>query len=371
MKINMGRINKSILNNRPISRGEIMLRHRTPLPIEIIRYIFDFWFGDDVSQLIIDWKKRMKPISDELNTQINKQIERQYNITGGNTHIDYFADHHMYDDITVLFPVQETLYQDTKKNSSGFVFKYEIRNNLKRTLTIKNIKKELIIYRRLFNDNTFDTRNTYYKYRIEYGKRDKNKRYDVFGNPDETVDLKLESGLYTLPVTVRRKDNKRKIEVYTKSDFKKSSTKDIWWSRFGKQSYEKLSSNFIKLWKQGIVEPPNNKRVRHLLLTNKSGKKYVKTVPYNSTILAYYDDKEQKIKKNTKNTKNTKNIKNTKINKNNENDDLYTKTGQELRDILSYWTNKPTGLKSSGNLKTKQAIIDKIVELRDSQVVFV
>ncbi len=83
-------------------------------------------------------------------------------------------------------------------------------------------------------------------------------------------------------------------------------------------------------------------------------------MPYNSTILKYYDDKEQKIIKNTKNTKN-----------NNENDDLYAKTGQELRDILSYWTNKPTGRKSSGSLKTKQAIIDKIVELRDSQVVFV
>ena len=364
----MPRINKLTVSNRPISRGEIMLRHRTPLPIEIIRYIFDFWFGDDVSQLIIDWKKRMKPESDELNTLINEQIERQYNITGGNTHIDYFADHHMYDDITVLFPVQETLYNDTKKTSSGIVFKYEIRNNLKRVLTIKNIKRELIIYRRLFNDNTFDTSNTYYKYRIAYGKRHKSKRYDVFGNPDETVDLKLESGLTTLPVTVKRKDNKKRIEVYSKSDFKQSNTKELWQSRFGKQSCDKLSSKFIQLWKQGIVEPPNNKHVRHLLLTNKSGKKYVKTVPYNSTILKYYDDKEQKIIKITKNTKNTKN---TKINKNNENDDLYTKTGQELRDILSYLTNKPTGLKSSGNLKTKQAIIDKIVELRNSQVVFV
>lgn len=351
------------VSKRPISRGEIMLRHGTRLPRELIRLIFEYWSGDE-SQLIIDWKKRMKPASDELNTHINEQIQRQYNITGGNTHIDYFADHHMYDDITALFPVQETLYQETKKNSSGFVFKYEIRNNLKRVLTIKNIKRELIIYRRLFNDNTYDTSNTYYKYRIAFGKRHKSKRYDVFGNPDETVDLKLESGLTTLPVTVRRKDNKKRIEVYAKSDFKQTCTRNVWWSRFGKQSCQKLSNNFINLWKQGLVELPNNKRVRHLLLTNKSGKKYIRTINSNSLILHNINDKNQKIINNINNTKNTK------INKNN-NDDLYTKTGQELRDILSYWTNKPTGRKSSGNLKTKQAIIDKIVEIRVSQVVFV
>ena len=353
------------VSKRPISRGEIMLRHGTRLPRELIRLIFEYWSGDE-SQLIIDWKKRMKPASDELNTHINEQIQRQYNITGNNTHIDYLAiildgDGILTDDINTLYHAQETLYQETKKNSSGFVFKYEIRNNnLRRVLTIKNIKKELIIYRRLFNDNTYDTCNTYYKYRIAYGKGHKSKRYDVFGNPDETVDLKLEHGLTTLPVTVRRKDNKKRIEVYAKSDFKQTCTRDIWWSRFGKQSCEKLSSNFINLWKQGLVELPNNKRVRHLLLTNKSGKKYVRTINSNSLILHNINDKNQKIIKNTKNTK---------INKNN--DDLHTKTGQELRDILSYWTNKPTGLKSSGNLKTKQAIIDKIVELRDSQVVFV
>ena len=103
-----------IFSNRPISRGEIMLRHGTRLPRELIRLIFEYWSGDE-SQLIIDWKKRMKPASDELNTHITEQIQRQYDITGGNIHIDYFADHHMYNDITLLFPVQETLYQDTKK----------------------------------------------------------------------------------------------------------------------------------------------------------------------------------------------------------------------------------------------------------------
>ena len=363
------------VSKRPISRGEIKLRHGTRLPQELIRYIFDYWFGDDESQLIIDWKNRMKPLSDNLNNAIHEQIDRQYSITGTSQHIEHLQPGLFPEqNDLVLHNEQETLYRDNI--SSGFIFKYEIRNNLDRILAIKNVKRELVIYRKIFNDKTFDARNTYFKYRIcnlykkrgnigrRGGARCNNKydRHEIFGNPDEKIDLKQESGLYTLPITVKRKDNKRlpQVEVYSKNDFIQSTNKTIWHSRYGKQTCNKLSSAFIKLWKEGKVELPDNNRLRHLLLTNKSGKKYVKTICSDGLILNNQKTQTQTQTQKQKQKQTPKN-----------NNDLYNKTGQELRDILSYWTNKPTGIKSSGSLKTKQAIIDKIVELSADQVVFV
>jgi len=77
----------------------------------------------------------------------------------------------------------------------------------------------------------------------------------------------------------------------------------------------------------------------------------------------------QKTKKNSiKNKKQLTKKSKTPILMNEENLSLYDKyskmTGQQLRDELSELLNLPKGLKNSGNLKTKAALINKIIELK-------
>lgn len=325
--------NNMSYNNKPITRGEIILRHNTCLPTEIIKYILEFWFGDDVSQLILDWKNRMSPISQKLSGSILEHIKLQYDLLGTNMNI-HFTEHD-------LFWAQEMLYYNKKYDD--YDLNYELRSDSSRILVVQTNKRELVIYNKLYNDTNLDTRGTLIKYRMKY----KHGRFDTISNPNSNINDKIsihETGLFTLPVRVKRKDNRRKILVYSKSDFKQSAAPWTWSSRYGQQQCNTLSEEFKKLWKKGIVDLPNNNRIRHILKTNKSGKTYIQTINSHGLVVS--------INKN-------KNIKPIVTNK-----PLRNKTGQELRDILSILTNQPTGLKSSGKLKTKNDIINKIIELQ-------
>lgn len=330
----------------PVSRGEIILKQNTCLPRDIIKYILKFWSGDDISQLIPDWKKRMNPISDNLTRLILSRINLQYELTG--TNLDISGDDVMVNgahggELDILY-AQDTLYEPWREGN--FTFKFEVHHTGTRILTVSNISRELVIYNKLYNDKKIDTRNTLIKYRMLHLK---NCRFDLISNPDNNVHINNETGLFTLPKKVRRKDNGKEVQVYSNSDFVQYSNSWSWSSRYGQQQCDTLSDNFKKLWKKGLVDLPNNNRTRHLLKTDKSGKKYIKTINSHGLILSI-----DTINKNKKNKHTINNIKH---------EDLFMKTGQELRDILSILTNQPTGLKSSGKLKTKNDIINKITEI--------
>ena len=100
-------------------------------------------------------------------------------------------------------------------------------------------------------------------------------------------------------------------------------------------------------------------------------------IPIDNTKLQIFDNKSKtKTKTKTKSkqkTSNNKTKKNNKsIEKTKENENLYENykkmTGQQLRDELSELLNLPKGNKSSGKLTTKNAIINKIIEMRNKNI---
>lgn len=331
-------------NGPPVSHGEIILKQNTCLPTDIIKYILKFWVGDHVSQLILDWKTRIKPISENLTRIMLSRINFQYELTGTNTDIQWVEDETGF----LIYPhndildAQEQLYEPWTEDH--YTLKFEVHHTGSRLLTVSNVTRELVIYNKLYNDKNIDTRNTLIKYRMTHLN---NGRIDLISNPDNNVNIKNETGLFTLPKKVRRKDNRKEVTVYSETDFIKAQTSHNYSSRYGQQQCNTLSDKFKKLWKEGLVDLPNNNRTRHLLKTDKSGKKYVKTIVNSNGLILSIDT--NKYKKNTPKIKS---------------EELFIKTGQELRDILSVLTNLPTGLKSSGKLTTKNAIINKIIELK-------
>ena len=326
-------------NGPPVSRGEIILKQNTRLPTDIIKYILEFWSGDDISQLIPDWKKRMNPISDNLTRIILSRINLQYELTG--TNLDIRGEDMLANGTYDQYIAQEILYEPWKEDN--FTFKFGVHHTGSRILIVSNISRELVIYNKLYNDKKIDTRNTLIKYRMLHLKY---CRFDLISNPDNNVHIYNETGLFTLPKKVRRKDNGKKVQVYSNSDFIQHINSDNYSSRYGQQQCDTLSDIFKKLWRKGLVDLPNNNRTRHLLKTDKSGKQYVKTIVNSHGLILSIDT--------NKNKKNNPTIKSK---------ELFIKTGQELRDILSVLTNQPIGLKSSGKLTTKNAIINKIIEL--------
>ena len=290
-------------SNKPISKGEIILRHNTGICQELIRYIMSYW-GDDITGIIKDWDKRMSKKSEILTQQIKEQFSR--------------TDDELYDD------------------NFDSNFQFEIRDNGSNLLTVKNIPRELVIWRKLnFNNN-----DMCFKFRVSVTKRHRH-RYEFFSNCEDIPNFNKtrETGLFTRPIAVRRKDNNKLIQVYTNDDFIKANTLH-WNSRYGQQQCNKLSANFIKLWKEGLVIFNPKNRIRHILNINKKGVKIIKNIRSHGLVL---NTNKQNIIKNG---------------------DLYSKTGQELRDVLCILLHIPTGLKNTGKLKTKADIINKIQELR-------
>ena len=302
-------------SNKPISKGEIILRHKTGICQELIRYIMSYW-GDDITGLIKDWDKRMSKKSDILTKQISEQLSR--------------TDDKLYD------------------NNFNLNFQFEIRDDGSDLLTVKHMPRELVIWRKLnFNNN--DMR---FKFRVTVTKTHTH-RYEFFSNCGDIphFNRKRETGLFVRQIAVRCKETKKLIPVYTNDDFIKANTLH-WNSRYGQQQCNKLSPKFIKLWKQGSVIFNPKHRIRHIL-TNKNGVKRLKTISSHGLVL-------------DRNTKKT-------INKKTQSllDDLYSKTGQELRDMLSILLKIPTGLTNTGKLKTKADIIKKIHEFAPKKTIHV
>ena len=98
-------------------------------------------------------------------------------------------------------------------------------------------------------------------------------------------------------------------------------------------------------------------------------------VPIDNTKLQIFDNKSKsktKSKQKSSKSPNKTKKKSKSIEKTKENEELYEKykkmTGQQLRDELSDLLNLPKGNKSSGKLTTKNAIINKIIEIRNKNI---
>jgi NAD-dependent DNA ligase/DNA polymerase/3'-5' exonuclease PolX len=95
-------------------------------------------------------------------------------------------------------------------------------------------------------------------------------------------------------------------------------------------------------------------------------------VPIDKTIFNNFTKNISKTKRKHKKSPNKTKKKEKSIEKTQENEDLYQKykkmNGQQLRDELSELLNLPKGKKSSGKLTTKNAIINKIIEIRNQNI---